>query len=412
MAVHDLPLFCASTVPSRRKLLATVGAVAVLDSLGASRTRAQSREPLKIGVLSDLTGMVADLSGMGTVTSITMAVEDFGGTVNGRPIEILRGDHKNKADTGAAIARSWYDDGVTAIFDIGITSVALAVQTLTREKKRVAVYLSSASADLTGVACSPNGIHWASNNYAQALGAVRYCTQRGAKTWYFLTVDFTYGYNSQRDATALIEASGGRVLGATLHPFETTEFSSSLLAARASKADVVALATTSAHAINVVKQAEEFGLRQSGQVVVPLALTLPDVKAIGLEAGQGLIETAPYYWDRDDASRAFAQRYMRRFGKMPNGIQASAWGAVTHYLTAMLAVGNDNASEVLAQMRATPINDFMTKDGFIRADGRVIRDMYLLEVKKPAESTSVWDLERVVGSIPGTEAFRPADPAI
>ncbi len=392
---------------TRRGVLA--GAAAALP---VARARAQTAAPLKIGVLTDLSAMMADFSGMGTVTSVTMAVEDFGGSVNGRPIEVLKGDHLNKPDIGAAIARKWYDEGVTAIFDIGITSVAMNVQTLAREKDRIVIFTSSASSDLTGSACSPNGIHWTFNNYSQALGAVRYFSGRGAKTWYFLTVDYVYGRNVQRDTTAMIEAQGGRVIGSSLHAFETTDYSSSLLAAQSSKADVIALATTTAHAANIVKQADEFGVRRGGQTVCPLSITLLDVKAIGLEAAQGMIETAPYYWDQNDATRAFAARYRARVGRMPNMAQASAYGAAMHYLNAVKAAGTDTTKDVLARMHATPINDFMTHNGFIRADGRVIRDMYILQVKTPAESHGEWDLETVVGTIPGSEAFQPANPAV
>jgi branched-chain amino acid transport system substrate-binding protein len=310
------------------------------------------------------------------------------------------------------IARRWYDEGVAAIFDIGITSVALGVQSLAREKNRIVLFLSTASSDLAGSACSPNGIHWTFNNYSQALGAVRYNIAHGGKSWYFLTIDYAYGRNVQRDTTAMIEAAGGRVLGATLHGFDTSDFSASLLAAQSSKADVVALATTTAHSVGLVKQADEFGLRIMGQRVAPLSITLHDVKAIGLAAAQGIIETAPYYWDQNDATRAFAERYRKRFGKMPNMAQASAYGAVTHYLKAVQSVGTDAAPDVLARMKATPINDFMTTNGIIRADGRVVRDMYLLQVKAPAESRGEWDLERVVGTIPGVEAFQPANPAL
>lgn len=397
-----------ATGVARRSALAGLGALAMARPRGV---RAQGAAPLKIGVLTDLSGMMIDYSGMGSVTSAAMAVEDFGGSVNGRPIQLLRGDHTNKPDVGLGLARSWYDDGVMAIFDIGITSVALGVQTLTREKNRILVLTSSASADLTGSACSPNGIHWTFNNYSQAIGAVRYFSDAGAKTWYFLTVDYAYGRNVQRDTTAMIEAAGGRVLGSTLHPFETTEFSSALLSARASKADAIALATTTAHASAIVKQSDEFGIRKGGQAVAPLSLTLHDVKSIGLQAGQGLIETAPYYWDQNEATRAFGQRYLKRFGKMPNMTQASIHGAVTHYLNAVKAAGTDETGAVLAKMRETKINDFMTKDGYIRADGRVMRDMYILRTKSPAESRSEWDLQTVVGTIPANEAFQPASAA-
>ncbi|MGI8476834.1 MAG: ABC transporter substrate-binding protein, partial [Thermomicrobiales bacterium] len=265
---------------------------------------------------------------------------------------------------------------------------------------------------LTGSACSPNGIHWTYNNYSQALGPVRFFSANGAKSWYFLTVDYTYGRNVQRDTTAMIEAGGGRVIGASLHTFDTTEFSNSLLAARSSKADAIALATTTAHAANIIKQADEFGIRSAGQQIVPLSITLHDIKGVGLAATQGMIETAPYYWDQTDATRTFAERYRQRMGRMPNMIQASAYGAAMHYMNAGKAAGSDAASGVLASMKSTPINDFMTHNGTIRADGRVIRDMYILQVKTPAESKGEWDLQKVVGTIPGPEAFQAADPAV
>ncbi len=388
----------------------TLTAATSLAALAAIRARAQTPAPVRIGVLTDLSGIMADYSGAGTVGSVTMAVEDFGGKMGDRPIEILKADHLNKPDIGLGIARQWYDSGVSAIFDVGSSAVALPVQDIAREKDKLVVFTSSASADLTGKACSPNGIHWTFNNYSQALGAVRYQSQHGAKTWYFLTIDYAYGRTVQRDTTAMIEAAGGRVIGATLHGFDTADFSSSILAAQASKADVIALATTTAHAANLVKQADEFGVRASGQKLAPLSLTLHDVKAIGLPSAQGMIETAPYYWDQNDISRAFAERYRKRIGKMPNMTQASAYGAVMHYLKAVQACGTDLAEPVIAKMKATPVNDFMTKDGLIRADGRVIRDMLILQVKDPADSKGEWDLETIVGTIPGAEAFQPPSP--
>jgi branched-chain amino acid transport system substrate-binding protein len=397
---------------SRRAAIAG-GMGAAITGLPAARaqTPGTARTALRIGVLTDLSGIVADLSGPGTVAAAMMAVEDFGGTVDGRPIELLQADHLNKTDVGVGIARQWYDQGVAAIFDIGLTTIALGVQSLAREKSRVLMLLSTASADFTGANCSPNGIHWTYNSYAQALGPVRYFAGLGAKTWFFMTVDYAYGRNVQRDTTAMIEATGGKVLGAALHSFETRDFSSSLVIAQDSKADVIALATTTAHAAMIVKQADEFGVRTAGRHVAPLSLTLHDVKALGLDTGQGLIETAPYYWNHNDATRGFAERYFKRVGKMPNMIQASAWGAVTHYLKAVQAAGTDAAPDVLARMKATPINDFMTKDGLIRADGRVMRDMHILQVKKPSASTGPWDLEQVVGTIPASEAFPLPNPA-
>lgn len=393
-----------------RRLLAAPSAIALAVTFMVSAASAQSPAPFRIGVLSDMSGAVAELSGQGTLTAIKMAVEDFGGTVLGRPIQVLEADHQNKNDIGIATARRWYDEGASAIFDVGITTVALGVQDLTRDKKKVAIYLSTASSDLTGKACSPYGFHWTYNNYAQALGVVRHYNQTGEKNWYFMTVDYAYGHNVQRDTTGMIEGGGGRVVGSTRHPFETVDFSSDLLKAQGSGASVIALATTTAHVANIVKQADEFGVRPK-QKLAALSLTLHDVKGIGLRTAQDLLVTAPFYWDQNDETRAFARRYFDRFKKMPNMVQASAYGAAMHYLTAVKAVGEDDAAKVSERMRATPVNDFMTKNGTIRADGRVVRDMYVFRVKSPAQSRGEWDLYEQIGVIPGAEAFQKADPA-
>lgn len=371
---------------------------------------ARAQEPFKIGSLSDMSGVVVDLSGPGTVIAMQLAVEDFGGKVLGRPIQILSADHLNKPDVGIAAARKWYDEGVSAIFDVGITSVALGVQQLTRDKNRLAIYLSSASSDLTGKACSPFGIHWTYNNYSQALGVTKHYVEAGKKNWYFMTVDYAYGHNVQRDTTAMVEAGQGKVVGSARHAFDNKDFSSDLLKAQGSGADVIALATTTGHVASIVKQADEFGVRPKQQMAA-LSLTLHDVKGMGLQTAQGLVVTAPYYWDQNDETRAFAKRYQTRFGKMPNMVQASAYGAVTHYLKAVQAVGADDTSKVAAKMKETPINDFMTRNGRIRDDGRVIRDMYVFRVKTPAASKGEWDLYEAIATIPGAEAFQKADPA-
>ncbi|MES2536925.1 MAG: ABC transporter substrate-binding protein [Pseudomonadota bacterium] len=375
-----------------------------------SVAHAQTVQPLQIGLLSDLSGTYADLSGPGSVVSAKMAIEDFGGKVLGRPIQLLEGDHLNKPDTGLTIARKWYDGGVRAIFDVGITTVALGVQDLSREKDRLAVFTSSASSDLTGVKCSPNGIHWTYNSYVQSLGVAKALLAQGAKSWYFVTIDYTYGKNVQRDTTQIIEAGGGKVVGSTLHALNSMEFSSQLLQAQGSKAQVIGLATTTAHAGAAVKQADEFGIRGK-QIVAPLSLTLHDVKALGLKSAQDLLLTAAYYWDQNPETRKFANRYKERFGKMPNMAQASVYGAVTHYLKAVAAAGTDDTSKVIAKMRTTPINDFMTKNGSIRDDGRVMREFYVFRVKKPSESKGEWDLLTQTLTIPAAEAFQPADKA-
>ncbi len=398
----------ASSKSLLRRALPGLAGAALLSAWAVSPAAAQ--EPFRIGALSDMSGVVVDLSGPGTVAAMKLAVEDFGGSVLGRPIQVLEADHLNKPDVGIAAARKWYDEGVSAIFDVGITSVALGVQQLTRDKNRMAIYLSSASSDLTGKFCSPNGIHWTYNNYSQALGVTKFYNDAGEKNWYFMTVDYAYGHNVQRDTTAMIEGAGGKVLGATRHPFDVKDFSSDLLRAQGSGAGVIALATTTSHVANIVKQADEFGVRPK-QKLAALSLTLHDVKGIGLQSAQGLLVTAPYYWDQTDEMRAFAKRYFERFRKMPNMVQASAYGAVTHYLNAVKAVGADDTAKVSAKMKETPVNDFMTKNGKVREDGRVVRDMYVYRVKAPAASKGEWDLYELLSTIPGEQAFQKPDPA-
>ncbi|MGI4811513.1 MAG: ABC transporter substrate-binding protein [Janthinobacterium lividum] len=398
-------------VLTRRGLAGT--ALAAGLGLTGSRVAAQANAPpLRIGFLSDMSGIVVDLSGPGSLTSMRMGLEDYGGKALDRPVEILVGDHLNKPDTGLPIARGWYDSGVKAIFDIGISTVALGMQSLAKEKDGLVVFASSSSSDLTGSACSPNGIAWTYDNYSQSQGVVRQLLKENAKTWFFLTVDYAYGRNVQRDTTKMIEAGGGKVIGSVLHPFETKDFSSYLLQAKASGADVIALATTTVHAGNVIKQADEFGIRDAGQKLAALSLTLHDVKALGLQAAQGLLITAPFYWDQNDRTRAFSKRYFDRFHKMPNFIQASLYGAVQHYLKAVDKVGSDDTAKVAAMMRATPINDFMTVAGHIRPDGRVLRDNYVFRVKTPAESTGEWDLYTQIATIPAAEAFAPVEPGV
>lgn len=389
-----------------------VAALLAVGGLFAGQVGAQGSGPLKIGVLNDMSGVVVDLAGPGSVVAAKLAIEDFGGKVLGRPIELLEGDHLNKPDTGLTMARQWYDSGARAIFDIGITTVALGMQDLAKEKDRIVIYGSSASSDLTGKNCSPNGIHWTYNTYVQSLGAIKGALDAGGKTWYFITVDYSYGKNVQRDASAIIEAGGGKVIGSTTHAFTSTDFSSQLLQAQASKADVIALATTTAHAAAMIKQADEFGIRAKGQKLAALSLVLNDVKAMGLKSAQDLMTTEAYYWDQNDETRKFANRYKQRFNKMPNMIQASMYGAVTHYLKAVAAAGTDDTSAVLAKMKSTPINDFMTQNGSIREDGRVLRDFYIFRVKKPSESKNEWDLYQQVSKVPASIAFPPADKTV
>lgn len=393
-------------LPRRQLLLGSLSAAALLAGKHCVFAAAQ---PLKLGVLTDLSGAVVDFSGAGTITSLKMAIEDFGGKVNGRPIELRTADHFNKPDVGLATARRWYDEGVDAIFDVGMTSIALAVQTLTRERNKTVIFISSSSTDLTGKACSPNGIHWSHNSFSQSVGTIRENLRNGRKSWYFITIDYTFGVASERDATRVIQAAGGRIVGSSRHPWDASDFSSQLLQAQASGADVIALATTTGHAGTIVKQAKEFGILEQ-QTIAPFSWGLHEVKALGLATAQGLYSSAPFYWDENERSRAFADRYFTRLGRMPNEVQASAYGAMMHYLKAVSTVDPDNGTAVIAKMKETPINDFMTAEGVIRLDGRVMRDVLVFKVKSPTQSKGEWDIFEIVGKVPANEAFLPADP--
>ena len=407
----------ANTVASRQAALSrrrfaslSVTAAALLSQGGASQ--AQSAKPLVIGVLNDSSGPTADLSGIGAQISADMAVEDFGGSVIGRPIVLLKADHQAKPDLGVGLARQWYDQGVSAIFDIGITTVAIGVQQLAREKDKIAVFTSTGTVDMTRSLCSPNGIHWTYDSHSVAVGAARANMKSGAKTWFFMTVDYAYGRSLQAEATEFIEANGGTVVGSARHPFETKDFSSDMLKAKASGAELIGLATPTPQIANIVKQAAEFDIGRGAQKLAPIGLFFNDVKGIGLNLAQGLLVTEPFYWDQNDATRAFSKRFFERFHKMPNSLQASVYGAVTHYLKAVKAVNSDETGAVLKSMKATRVNDFMTHDGLIRPDGRLLRDQYVFRVKSPSESKADWDLYELLSTIPADQAFKPADPAV
>ncbi len=393
---------------SRRAFTALAGAAAA----GTVTPSSAQANPLKIGVLNDASGATADLSGGGAVVSAELALEDFGPSVLGRPIVLLKADHQAKADLGTGLARQWYDQGVAAIFDIGITTVATGVQQLARDKDKLAVFTSTGSVDLTRSLCSPNGIHWTYDSHSIAVGAARANMADGATTWFFMTVDYAYGRSLQAEATQFIEANGGKVLGSAKHAFETKDFSSDILKAQASGAQLIGLATPTGQISNIVKQSAEFGIGQDGkQRLAPIGLFFNDVKGLGLPLAQGLLVTEPFYWDQNDATRAFSRRFIDRYQRMPNSLQASVYGAVWHYLNAVKRAGTDDTATVVATMKATPVNDFMTHDGSIRADGRVIRDLYVFRVKAPAASKGEWDLLTQISTIPGKEAFSAPDPA-
>ena len=386
------------------------GGLAAAAIWPSGRALAQASDNVvKVGVLDDMSGPFADQQGMGDVVSARMAVEDFGGRVLGSPIELVFGDLQNRPDVGMGIARRWYDEErVDAIFGIGNSAVALAVQQLTREKNRINVSVAAGTTELTGRGCTPNGLHWTYDNYALARGTVSAMIGEGRRRWYFLTSDYAFGHSLEANGTEVVRALGGEVLGSVRAPLNETDFSAHLLRAAQSGAQVLGLAVAGTDLINAVKQMGEFGLIRRGIQPAALLCLLTNVKAIGLETAQGLVFTEAYYWDQDDQTRAFASRFARTHGRPPTMFQASMWGAVTHYLKAVQAAGTDAAPAVMAKMREMPIDDFMTRNGRIREDGRVIRDMYLMRAKRPSESRSEWDLLEVVKTIPGDQAFRPA----
>ena len=364
-------------------------------------------DPVKIGVLADMSGVYADIGGQGSVEAVKMAIEDFGGSVLGKPIEVVSADGQNKPDVASGIARNWYDSGVDVITDIPASGMALAIMQLSKDKKKIAMVTSAGSSDITGKSCSPYTAHWTWDTYAMSHGTGETIAKRGGKDWFFITADYVFGQTLERDTAAVVVANGGKVLGSVKHPLNTSDFSSYLLQAQSSGAKIIGLANGGADTTNTVKQAIEFGLPKSGAQLVALIAFISDIHSLGLKDAQGLMLTEAFYWDLDDATRAWSQRFYQRNKRMPSMTQAGAYGAVTHYLKAVKAVGSKDADKVMAQMRATPINDFMTHDGTLRIDGRVLRDMYLFQVKKPDESKGEWDLYKLVATIPAAEAFRP-----
>ena len=367
-----------------------------------------SDDIVKIGVLSDMSSLYSDIAGPGSVVAAQMAVKDFGGKVAGKPIEIISADHLNKADVGSAIARQWFDqDHVDVIVDVPTSSIALSVQDIAKEKGKVFLISGAASSDLTGKACSPTGVHWTYDTYALAHGTGGALVKQGGDSWFFLTADYAFGHALENDTSAVVKAAGGKVFGAVNVPLNNADFSSFLLQAQASKAKVIGLANAGGDTINSIKQAAEFGIVAGGQRLAGLLVFISDVNSLGLAAAQGLVLTESFYWDQNDETRAWAKRFIAERGKVPSMVQAGVYGAVTHYLKAIEAAKTDEGKAVVGKMRELPINDFMTKNGKLREDGRVERDMYLFQVKTPGESKYPYDYYKQLATIPAAEAFRP-----
>ncbi|MGB3646337.1 MAG: ABC transporter substrate-binding protein [Mesorhizobium sp.] len=364
---------------------------------------------VKIGILNDQSGVYADFGGKWSVEAAKMAVEDFGGKVQGAPIEVVDADHQNKPDIASNIARQWYDtEQVDAIMELTTSSVALAVQGISKDKKKIDIVTGAATTDLTGKSCSPYGFHWAYDTHSQAVGTGGALVEAGGDSWFFLTVDYAFGYSLEEQTSKFVKEKGGKVLGSVRYPLGTTDYSSFLLQAQSSGAKVIGLANAGLDTSNSIKQAAEFGIVQGGQRLAALLFTLAEVHGLGLQAAQGVVLTEGFYWDRDDKSREFAQRFFERTKRMPNMIQAGTYSAVLQYLKAIDKAGTDETETVAKELHSMPVNDVFTENGKVQSDGNMVHDMYLYQVKKPEESKKDWDYYTYLATIPGDKAFLPA----
>jgi branched-chain amino acid transport system substrate-binding protein len=366
---------------------------------------------VKIGVLTDMSSLYADLSGQGSVGAARMAVEDFGAAAKGLKVEIVSADHQNKPDVGSNVARQWFDvDKVDVIVDVPNSGVALAVNQIVRDKGKAFLDSGAGSSDLTGKACSPNTIHWTYDTWALANGTGNAVVKTGGDTWFFLTADYAFGHALERDTEAVVLHEGGKVLGKVRHPLNTADFSSYLLQAQASKAKVIGLANAGGDTTNAIKQAAEFGIVKAGQSLAGLLVFITDVHSLGLATAHGLFLTESFYWDMNDQTRAFAKRFAERNrGIYPTMVHAGVYAAVLHYLKAVTALNGDDGTKVIAKMKELPTDDPLFGKGTVRADGRKIHNMYLFEVKTPSESKGPWDLYKLRATIPAAQAFRPLD---
>jgi branched-chain amino acid transport system substrate-binding protein len=369
---------------------------------------AAAQAPLKLGLLLDMSGPYADVGGQGSVTAARMAVEDFGGKVLGRPIEIVFADHQNKADLAGSMARQWFDDqGVETILDVAASGPALAVNEIAKQRGKILILNGPAARRLTNEDCGPYTVHYTYDNYALARGTGQATVKAGYDSWFFVTADNVFGKDLETITSTFVGKNGGKVVGSVRVPLNTSDFSSFLLQAQASQAKVIGLANSGADTINTIKQGAEFGVGKSDQKLVALLVYITDVNSLGLETAQGLLLTEAFYWDMNDETRAWSRRYFDKMKKMPNMTQAGVYSSTLHYLEAVKAAETVEASAVMKMMKATPINDLFAHDGRIREDGRMVHDMYLFEVKKPSESKEPWDDYKLVATIPAEEAFQP-----
>jgi branched-chain amino acid transport system substrate-binding protein len=394
----------------QRIWLACLAALLVFAS-GAARAQI-SDDVVKIGVLTDLSGPAATPTGAGSVAAAQMAADDFGGKVLGKPIEIISADHQIKPDVGASIARQWYDvDHVDLVVDVPVSAVGLAVQAIANERKKLLIVHSTGTADFHGKFCSPYTMQWVFDTHALAVGTAQEVVKRGGNTWFFLTQDYAFGHALQRDASEVIEQNGGKVVGSAAFPFATADLSSFVLQAQASKAKIIGLAAGPPDNVNSIKLGGEFGIFQGGQQMAGLLVLITDIHALGLKAAQGLLLTTSFYWDMDDKTREWSKRFFARINHMPTMWQAGVYSSVIHYLKAIQAAGTDDPLKVAAKMREFPVDDFFSRNGHLRADGLMVHDLILVQVKKPEDSKYPWDYYQILTHVPGDQAFGPPNPA-
>jgi len=379
---------------------------------GAALAQQISDDVVKIGVLTDLSGPAATATGPGSVAAAQMAVDDFGGKVLGKPIALISADTQDKPDIASGIARQWYDtEQVDLIVDVPVSAVGLAVQQVANDRKRLFITHSTGTADFHGKFCSPYSMQWVFDTHALAVGTAQEVTKRGGNSWFFLTADYAFGHALERDATAVIEQNGGKVLGSVAHPFATPDLSSFILQAQASKAKIIGIASGPPDNVSAIKLGGEFGIFQGGQQMAGLLVLITDVNALGLKAAQGLLLTTSFYWDMDEQTRAWSKRYFAKINHMPTMWQAGVYSSVTHYLKAVQGAGTDDPLKVAAKMRETPVEDFFSRNGHLREDGLMVHDLILVQVKKPEDSKYPWDYYQILTHIPGEQAFGTPNPA-
>ncbi|WP_355659790.1 ABC transporter substrate-binding protein [Halomonas salifodinae] len=385
------------------------GSIALATALAATGAQAEiSDDAVRIGYLADMSGTYRDLAGPGGLEALRMAVEDFGGSVNGAPIEVFSADDRNSADVGANTVREWVDQrNVDMVAGMVASSVTIAVTNVLEQHDKLGLVSGSAASSITNEHCTPNHIHWVYDTYPLANGTARAVVDQGGSDWFMLTADYAFGHALEGDVERVVTDNGGSIVGKVRHPFPTSDFSSYILQAQGSGAQIVGLANAGADTVNAITTASQFGLTQSGQQLAGLLVFLNDVYAMGLESTQGLLLTTGWYWNMDDEAREWSERYYERVGRMPTMVQAGIYSSTLHYLNAVEATGSDDTATVRAHMMSQPVHDFFARNGHIRADGRMVHDMYLAQVKTPEQSEGEWDLYHILATIPADQAYRP-----